>query len=210
MPVAAVEQAIPRVVTGAWWHQGPVARPLVACPPTAFGPGRYHRTGEPGVWYASSTMLASWCELFRHFPDDGALDPFEVRRRSGRVRVHLRVLDLTDEAVRQRCGITEADLVGDDYQPGQRVAAAARAAGFDGVLAPSAGLPGERTLAIFYAAIDTVEEETSHVQRPPINLIRRLSDVRPVPTAAAAYAAFLARQAALPYAALKRRYGRRP
>ena len=31
-------------------------------------------------------MRASWCEIFRHFPDDGALDPFEVRRQAVQVR----------------------------------------------------------------------------------------------------------------------------
>src|SRR5262245_13148422 len=41
-------------------------------------------TGEPGVWYASSREQGAWAELFRHFVDEG-VDPFEVRRRVGRV-----------------------------------------------------------------------------------------------------------------------------
>ncbi len=156
-------------------------------------------------------MRASWCELFRHFPDDGALDPFEVRRRAGRARVAVRVLDLTDPTVREAVGVTADDLVGDDYGVGQQVASAARDAGLDGVLAPSAGLVGQRTLAVFYSALDhgKVVEQTSRVQVPPLDLLGHLRVVRPVPTAAAAYAAYLARLTALPAAVLRRRYRRR-
>ena len=157
-------------------------------------------------------MRASWCEIFRHFPDDGALDPFEVRRRAGRVRVNnLRVLDLADPAVRAALDVEEEDLVGDDYDLCQGLADAARGAGFDGVLAPSAGLPGERTLAVFFAALDEgkVVEETSRVQVPPLDLVRHLGRIRPLPAAAAAYAAFLTRLRRSSYAALRRRYRRR-
>ncbi|WP_422390177.1 hypothetical protein [Arthrobacter sp. N1] len=45
-------------------------------------------------------MRASWCELFRHFLDGAsAVDPFEVRRRAGRVMVSgLTVLDVCSAA----------------------------------------------------------------------------------------------------------------
>jgi len=84
-----------RTLRGHYWHQGPTRHPLVSCADPARGPGRYHRNGEPGVWYASNREQGAWAELFRHFVDDG-VDPFEVRRRIGRVSVDLEVLDLTE------------------------------------------------------------------------------------------------------------------
>lgn len=84
----AVATAPRRQISGRFWHQGPTRHPLTSCADPARGPGRYHRTGEPGVWYASSQEQAAWAELFRHFVHDG-IDPFEVRRRVGRVYVAL-------------------------------------------------------------------------------------------------------------------------
>lgn len=124
----AVATAPRRRISGRFWHQGPTRHPLTSCADPARGPGRYHRTGDPGVWYASSQEQAAWAELFRHFSDDG-VDPFELRRRVGRVCVTLEALDLTDEAVRTHLGVHESDLVGDDYSATQAIAAAARDAG---------------------------------------------------------------------------------
>ncbi len=81
--VDAVATAPRRRLTGHWWHQGPTHHPLTSFADPARGPGRYHRQGEPGVWYASNQEQAAWAELFRHFVDDG-IDPFELRRRVGR------------------------------------------------------------------------------------------------------------------------------
>jgi len=58
-----------------FWHQGPTRHPLTYCADPAQGPGRYHRTGEPGVWSGSSQEQAAWAELFRHILDAG-IDPF--------------------------------------------------------------------------------------------------------------------------------------
>jgi len=99
----AVATAPRRPITGRFWHQGPTRHSLVDCADPARGPGRYHRTGEPGVWYGSSQEQGAWAELFRHFLDEG-IDPFEVRRRVGRVYVVLEVLDLTDA----RCELISA------------------------------------------------------------------------------------------------------
>lgn len=65
------------------------------------------------MWYASSHEQGAWAELFRRFLDEG-VDPFEIRRRVGRVSVDLEVLDLTVEATRSHLGVSEADLVSDD------------------------------------------------------------------------------------------------
>ena len=153
-------------------------------------------------------MSASWCELFRHFTADG-VDPFEVRRRAGRCTVSsLSVLDLTDRHVRGALDIDEQDLTGDDYELCQRLAEAARAAGLSGVLAPSAGLPGQQTLVVFNGPLDSglVVIESERLQAPPISLVRLLPRVRAVPAVAAAFEAYASDLARRSYAATRRRY----
>jgi len=153
-------------------------------------------------------MSASWCELFRHFTADG-VDPFQIRRRGGRcAATELAVLDLTDGQVRETLGVEEDELVGDDYELCQRLAAAARAAGLDGVLAPSAGLPGQRTLVVFSQALDDgrVVVETERVQVPPINLVTLLPRIRALPAASAAFEAYAGDLARRSYEAVRRLY----
>jgi hypothetical protein len=131
------------------------------------------------VWYASSQEQGAWAELFRHFLDDG-VNPFEVRRRVGRVSVDLEVLDLTDEATRSHLGVSEADLVSEDCTLTRGIAAAARNAGFDAVLAPAAALPGCETLAVFAHALSArVTAERSEVRQPPPRLADLLPRIRP-------------------------------
>lgn len=174
----AVASAPRRRLTGSYWHQGATRHLLTSCADPALGPGRYHRTGEPGVWYASNREQGAWAELFRHFVDEG-VDPFEVRRRVGRVSVDLLVLDLTDKATRSHLGVDEADLVSDDCAITQNIACAARDAGFDAVLAPAAALPGCETLAVFVNALSNVRAERSEVRQPPPRLADFLPLIRP-------------------------------
>ena len=153
-------------------------------------------------------MSASWCELFRHFTADG-VDPFEVRRRAGRCAVtSLSVLDLTDQHVRDALYVDEQELVGDDYLVCQLLADAARASGLDGVLAPSAGLPGQQTLVVFPGPLDNglIIIESERVQVPPIRLVRLLPRVRAVPAVAAAFEAYAGDLARRSYGAVRRRY----
>lgn len=174
----AVATAPRRKLTGKYWHQGSTRHPLVSCTDPAAGPGRYHRAGESGVWYASNREQGAWAELFRHFVDEG-IDPFEIRRRVGRVSVDLQVLDLTDKETRSHLNVDEADLVSDDYATTQAIAAAARDAGFDAVLAPAAALPGCETLAVFVHALPNVDPERSEVRQPPPRLADLLAVIRP-------------------------------
>lgn len=174
----AVATARRRHLTGNWWHQGPTRHPLTSCADPARGPGRYHRQDEPGVWYASNQEQAAWAELLRHFADDG-IDPFELRRRVGRVSVDLEVLDLTNRAVREHLSIDESDLLTDDYTITQELAAAARDAGFDAVLSPAAALPDRQTLAVFASALPKVRAERSEIRQPPPRLADLLPLIRP-------------------------------
>ena len=174
----AVSGAPRRHLSGRFWHQGPTRYPITSCRDPALGVGRYHQAGDPGVWYASSQEQAAWAELFRHFLDAG-VDPFEVRRRIGRVSVVVEVLDLTDPVVRDKLGVAEEDLVGDDYDVTQEVAREARRVGFHGVLAPSAALPGATTLAVFAGALSAVQPERSEIRQPPPRLADLLPVIRP-------------------------------
>lgn len=174
----AVATAPRRRLTGYYWHQGATRHPLTSLcrsrPRT--WPLPPHRGA--GVWYASNQEHGVWAELFRHFVDDG-VDPFEVRRRVGRVSVDLEVLDLTDETTRSHLGVVEADLVSDDCNATQSIRCAARDAGFDAVLAPAAALPGCETLAVFVRALPDVTAERSQVLQPPPRLADLLPLIRP-------------------------------
>jgi RES domain-containing protein len=104
------------------------------------------------------------------------------------------VLDLTDPRVREALAVTEEDLTRDDLTRCQRLGEAAREAGFEGVLAPSAALAGEAILVVFPSGTPKLTEEQSRVQRAPARLralvsrVRRLGDTRPLgPTARAAH-----------------------
>ena len=88
----------------------------------------------------------------------------EIRRRAAgqpvsphrlaRIQVELhRVLDLTDPGTLAALDLRPEDLVGDDWQRTQRLGAQARAAGFEGLLVPSAAGPGDN-LVIFPDRLD--------------------------------------------------------
>lgn len=160
------------------WHQTRPSNALLEFADPAAYDGRYNRAGDPGVWYASLTERGAWAELFRHWGAE-EVSPFEVRRRVGRARVDdLAVLDLTDAAVRDALGVTHDDLIGDDIARCQQLAEDARAAGFDGVLAPSGALAGETTLMVFAASMAKVAADHSRVQRPPVRMVDVLTRIR--------------------------------
>jgi RES domain-containing protein len=118
--------------------------------------------------------------LFRHFVDAG-VDPAEVRRRIGKVRVEgLTVLDLTSERVADAVGLDQEDLTGDDYGACQAVGVAALQAGFGGILAPSAALPGRRTLAVFPSGMACVVPVWSRVRQAPPRLAALRSVIPPL------------------------------
>ncbi len=170
-----------RRISGVFWHQGSTRHSLASFADPAISDGRYHRRGGPGVWYASDQEQAAWAELFRHFLEVG-VDPFEVRRLTGKVTVtDLEVLDLTDSDVRDYLGVELADLEGDDYATTQHLAASAAAAGFGGVLAASAALPGRKTLVVFPAGMPQVKPGRSRISQPPPRLADLLHTIRPHP-----------------------------
>lgn len=117
--------------------------------------------------------------MLRHFSGN-AVDPFEIRRRVGRVKVDLEVLDLTDTRVLAQLGVVGEDLCSDDYRMTQERASAARQIGFDGVLAPSAALPGQQTLVVFARALGKVHLEREKARQPPPRLANFIEKI-PLP-----------------------------
>jgi RES domain-containing protein len=165
------------VLTTIVWHQCSPQRELLDAADPAITTGRYHRAGDAGIWYASSSEDGAWAELFRHH-EPGGISPQEVIRRIGSARVmRLRVLDLTDARVRERLEVSERELTGDDLTHCHKVAEYARAGGYDGVLAPSAALDGQRTIAVFSSAMRKITAGRSRVRSPPARA-RRLLDKR--------------------------------
>jgi hypothetical protein len=91
----------------------------------------------------------------------------------------LEVLDLTDPALLEQLGLDEDDLIGDDYLACQEIAALARAAGFDGVLSPSAALPGQRTLMVFHHAMGKVQPiGPEKIRQAPPRMVDLLGFIR--------------------------------
>lgn len=173
-----MREVSPRIITRLVWRQTRPRNALLDFESPSRYEGRYNPVGDPGVWYASSTERGAWAELFRHWEHE-EISPFELRRRVGRAKViEPAVLDLTDPEVRDQMGVTGEELVSDDLRRCQELATEAREAGFDGILAPSAALDGEITLAVFGSAMAKVEAEHSRVQRPPIRMIRVLERIR--------------------------------
>lgn len=164
-----------RTFTGPVWRQcAPDRRLLDLRTPARFA-GRYHRKGGAAVWYAALTERAAWAEVFRHQMSD-ELSPFEILRRTGRARIRgLRVLDLTDAAVRATLQVEREALVSNDLTRCQAIAEWAQREGYEGILAPSAALDGEVILAVFAFAMGKVTAERSRVQCPP----RRMAPLVP-------------------------------
>jgi RES domain-containing protein len=88
------------------------------------------------------------------------------------------VLDLTDAQVREALAVTEDDLTRDDLTRCQTLGDAARVAGLEGVLAPSAALAGEVILVVFPSGTPKLTEEQSRVQRAPARLRALVSRIR--------------------------------
>jgi RES domain-containing protein len=81
--------------------------------------------------------------------------------------MRLKVLDLTDARVRELLDVTERERTGDDLSQCQRVAEYARDSGYDGILAPSAALDGQQTIAVFLSAMRNITAGRSRVGSPP-------------------------------------------
>ncbi len=104
--------------------------------------GRYNPRREFGALYLSESPAACRAEMQRR-PG--------VRLRYWHARVSIRItkaLDLTDPSTCNALGVVKADLVSDDWDLTQDIARAARRAGFDALIVPSAA-GNYRNLVVF-------------------------------------------------------------
>lgn len=80
--------------------------------------------------------------------------------------------------MRSALGVEEAELTGDHRSRCPQLADDARAAGFDGLLAPSGALSGETTLVVFADGLAKGTTEHSRVQLPRLRMLDVLARIR--------------------------------
>ena len=111
--------------------------------------GRWHRQGEDYAQYLSLEPLGAWAELVRY----EAIHTAE-RARSYHRRLWLcfvretEIADLSTFDAYQQCGLDAGIAVG-DHAASQALADELRAAGYRGLLSPSAALVGATNLTLF-------------------------------------------------------------
>jgi RES domain len=146
--------------------------------------GRFHRVGDPATQYLSRHPLGPAAELLRHHVGPTTVEDADT------VLLDLWAVQLPEDGLIEidfdTCsdlGLTPDELVGEDYGPCQRVAEAQRRAGGEGLIVPSAALPGTSNLVLFgarvshpYAAEPVTPEEvrTGHLTdgaRPAAELL---------------------------------------
>lgn len=112
--------------------------------------GRWHQVGDGPTQYLSVTVEGAWAELMR---TEGLRSEAEVAL----VRMPMWVADLdlhriADYRTFEKAGKADFPpdaLIDEDYSRCQREGGRLRGAGYQGVLAPSAALPGSINLTLF-------------------------------------------------------------
>ena len=147
------------------------AIPVPGClPPNQPAPhaGRYHRSGDPWPLYAALDADTVWAEWSR--ATSGAVDPGQEQRTLCTLDLDLRVLDLRSPATREALGVTLEQLTG-AWSPDApnraciSVARAARDAGADGFVVPSAARAGGWNVAVLpgaFGRVRVVRQTRSH------------------------------------------------
>lgn len=112
--------------------------------------GRFHTAQTVPTQYWCLHPLGPAAEMLRHnVGPAGAEDADTVRLNLWAARVPLTGVAIIDFDDCARQGIAAAELVGDNYQPTQALAARMHSGGAAGILVPSAALPGTHNLILF-------------------------------------------------------------
>ncbi len=131
--------------------------------------GRYHRPGHAWPLYAALDGDTMWAEWSR--ATAGAVDPGEDERIVCTLEMDVRVLDLRSAATRQALAVTLEQLIA-GWSPDAsnraclRVARAARDAGADGFVVPSAARDGGWNIAVLPRAFERVRVVRQARARP--------------------------------------------
>lgn len=113
--------------------------------------GRWNRVA-PGrsAQYWTYSPETAWAEALRAQGLVEEADIAEMRSKFWVGQICMNdIADLTDPAWRTWAGLDEQDLVGDDWSVCQDAADTLRDAGANGIVTPSAALPGKLSLVIF-------------------------------------------------------------
>lgn len=111
--------------------------------------GRWHRQGEGYAQYMALEPLAAWAELVRYEHIRGNTRAEQYRRNLWLIVVRERdIADLSTFDQYAACGLDPRVAVG-DHAASQALAGELRAAGYRGVLSPSAALVGATNLTVF-------------------------------------------------------------
>jgi RES domain-containing protein len=128
----------------------PLWRPGSKRHPSTQPSARWHREGEGYAQYCSLETDGAWAELIRweHIRS-------EAERQAYRARLwqlwpqETDIADLSTFDQIEACGLEPAIFIDDDHAACQELGDELRAAGYRGVLAPSASLPGVVNLTLF-------------------------------------------------------------
>jgi RES domain len=123
--------------------------------------GRWHREGEGYAQYMALESLGAWAELVRFERIRAKPRADAYRRRLWHVYVEEEeIADLSTFAHYTACGLDPRLAVG-EHSASQELADDLRAAGFRGVLSPSAALPGATNLTLFGERYEKVLTESA-------------------------------------------------
>ncbi len=110
--------------------------------------GRFHRAGIDTVQYLALHPLAPAAEMLRHnVGPTGNADDILLNLWAATADLEDVLVISFDDCASH--GITADELVGDDYTPTQDLADRTRTAGSQGLIVPSAALPGTESLVLF-------------------------------------------------------------
>ncbi len=111
--------------------------------------GRYNRAGQYSTQYLCLHPLGVSAEFLRHLGEDAVADLKQAEIRLWAMQVDMNNVERIDFANSSAHGLTAEQLVGDDYSPTQSLADELRGRGVNGLIAPSAALPGTEILVLF-------------------------------------------------------------
>jgi RES domain len=117
-------------------------------------PGRWHGIGDGPTQYLSLTTDGAWADLIRSEDLRTAEELKLVRMQLWQVRIDQSyVVDYSDFGKAESAGFPAKALIDDDQIQCRVEGARLRNAGYSGILAPSAALPGELCLTLFGARV---------------------------------------------------------
>lgn len=111
--------------------------------------GRYNRAGQSSTQYLCLHPLGVTAEFLRHLGMGAVDDLVHAQLRVWALQVDLAKVERVNYDNCSSRGLTPEQLVGDDYTFTQRAADVLRDSGIDGLIAPSAALPGTDILVLF-------------------------------------------------------------